>query len=266
MLNKDRERFVTASQASRVMAGFELELAGRNMEKPDVDAEMFEYISKANTKPLVGDLKKIGISATGAEVNAAWSYVRATTLVFSDGMESVAREIAMTYFIESRDESYKSLDMERGQEQEGEAINALVNHAGINFTAIDDGQKFLTNGNLGATPDGVEYDGFEIRSCAEVKNPKDTTHMKYLLMVHDEKTLLNVEPSYYWQAQCGLHVTGAKTYHWASYHNGFIENCRLVYVSIQRNDEHIDMLIERSERVMKRAGEIKYYICKMLEI
>ena len=257
MLNKDRQRFVTASQAYRVMAGFELELAGQTMHVPDIDANHLDYIKQFKSKPKVGDLKTAGIELTGAQINEAWTYLKAITPVFSEGMESVAREIAMYDFIESRDEGYKSEDMERGNEQEGEAVAALSEHTGVYFTDIEDSQKFLTKGNLGATPDGVEYDGFNIKSCAEVKNPKDTTHMKYLYLVHDTKSLLETQPLYYWQAQCGLFVTGAETYHWASYHNNFIESCRLVYVPVVRNDEHIKMLIKRADRVIKRAGVIK---------
>ena len=265
MLNKDRQRFVTASQAYRVMAGFELELSGQTMPVPDIDTNHLDYIKQFKSKPKVGELKTAGVDLSGAQINEAWVYLKAITPVFSEGMESVAREIAMADFIESRDEGYKSEDMERGQEQEGEAINALTNHTGINFTAIEDGQKFLTNGNLGVTPDGVEYDGFNIKSCAEVKNPKDTTHIKYLYFIHDDKSLLSTQPLYYWQAQCGLFVTGAKIYHWASYHNNFIESCRLVYVPVVRNDEHIAMLITRADRVIKRADVIKAEIISYIQ-
>ena len=264
MLNNDRQRFVTASQAYRVMAGFELELAGQTMESPDIEADAMDFIKKLPIKPKVGDLKKTGFDLSGAEINEAWTYLKAITPVFSEGMGSVAREIAMNDFIESRDEGYKSEDMERGNEQEGEAIIALSKHIGVSFTDIEDGQKFLTSGNLGVTPDGIEHDGFNIESCAEVKNPTDTTHMKYLHLVHDAESLLRVRPLYYWQAQCGLFVTGAKKYHWASHHNKFIESCRLVYVSIERNDEHIDMLIKRAERVISRAVDIKTEINLLL--
>jgi len=147
--------------------------------------------------------------------------------------------------------------MERGNEQEGEAVSELTKHTGVKFTAIEDDQKFFTKGNLGVTPDGVEYSGFNIESCAEVKNPKDTTHMKYLHLLKNAASLLDIVPIYYWQAQCGLSVTGAKIYHWASYHNKFIEGYRLVYIPVERNDEHIEMLKIRSDRVVKRACEIK---------
>jgi hypothetical protein len=257
MLNPDRKHFVTASQAYRVMADFKLELAGQTMQAPDIENSALDYFKKLAFKPKVGELKKTGIELSGAQINEAWTYLNAITPVFSTGMESVAREIAMNDFVESRDESYKSEDMEHGNDCEGEAVIALSKHTGIEFTAIEDGQQFLTKGNLGVTPDGTEYDGFNIKSCAEVKCPLDKNHMKYLYLIHDQESLLKVMPLYYWQAQCGLAVTGAETYHWASYHNNFIESCRLVYVPITRNEEHIDMLIKRADRVIKRAEVIK---------
>ena len=171
-------------------------------------------------------------------------------------METAALNIAMSEFLQERDEGYKSKDMERGNLQEGEAIKALSNHTGISFDNIEDDQVFLTKGVLGATPDGLQYDGFDIKSCAEVKNPKDTTHMRYLSGIRTQDDLLKICPDYYWQAQCGLAVTNAETYHWASYHNGYIDSCKLVYVAVKPNMKHISMLKIRAERIMLRVPEI----------
>jgi len=100
MLNEDRKNYVTASQCYRIMAGFELELAGQKMDKPDVTIEAMEYIEECLKKPKVGDLMEIGVNTTVAEINEVWQYLKAIRPVFSEGMESVAREIAMYGFIE----------------------------------------------------------------------------------------------------------------------------------------------------------------------
>ena len=255
MLNDDRKYYVTASQAHRVMAGFESELAGREILEPETP-DLLSWIDENGIKPKVTPLKDIGIIATGKEIEAAWKYLQAQTVVFSDGMESVAREIAMTSFIRQRDEGFKSKDMERGNNQEGEAVAALSAKTGVEFTATEENQQFLTLGNLGVTPDGVELDGFEYKSCAEVKNPKDTTHMKYLSEIRDTESFLSVVPEYYWQAQTGLHVTGADVYHWASFHNGYDGKYQLVYLPIKPNKKHIEMLVERADRVLARVPEI----------
>lgn len=255
MLDKDRQYFVTASQCHRVMAGFETELMGRELKRP-ARGDVLAWIEENNTKPKVGDLKKLDIVATGAEIDECYKYHRSQVKVFSDGMESVAREIAMSCFIKQRDEGFKSKDMERGNAQEGEAIKNLEAITGVKFEATEEGQKFLTLDCLGVTPDGVELDGFNYKSCAEVKNPKDTTHMKYLSELRSAEDILRVVPEYYWQAQCGLHVTGAETYHWASYHSGFDEKYQLVYLPVKPNPLHIEMLVERSERVLARVPEI----------
>ena len=253
MLDNDRKRFVTASQAHRVMAGFEAELAGRKMEEPP----LFDAISKfmQKEKPLVGDLKKAGIMASGKEIQSCWDYYKATKPVFSEGMESVAREIAMGEFISDRD-NYVSDDMENGNLYEAEAVLNLSNIVTKNFSNTGDRQLFFSKGNIGATPDGVFYEGFDISECAEVKCPKDTTHMRYLVGFKSGLTLLQIEPKYYWQAQAGLYVTGAKAYNWASYHRNFIEPYKMIYQKIEPDHEHIEILIERSEKVLTRAKDI----------
>lgn len=255
MLNPDRAKFVTGSIAWRVMAGFETELAGRNMVEPEGFRHLADYMEK-NGKPLVGDLEKAGILTTGKKINECWAYYQATKPVFSEGMESVAREIAMGDFITER-ENYVSDDMENGNQYEGEAVQKLIEKTGIYFSNTGDDQLFFSKGNLGVTPDGVYYDGFDISACAEVKCPKDTTHMKYLVGAKMGLSLLQIEPKYYWQAQTGLYVTGAKVYHWESYHPNFIGPFNLVYCRVEPNQEHINLLISRAEKVIERAAQIK---------
>lgn len=268
MLNEQRKYYVTASLCHRVMAGYEAELAGRSAKEPDFAsfAQISAWVEDNGKKPLVGELKADGVIATGAEIKESWDYIRSQVKVFSEGMESVSREIAMSEFITARDPGPKTDDMERGHAQEGEAIEYLSKITGIKFVDTASDQRFFTKDSLGVTPDGIQINNdFEVVSCAEVKNPKDTTHMKYLLLVQDQQTLLQVVPLYYWQAQCGLHVTGAKCYHWMSYHNKFdlYRDFRGVYVRIEPNQEHIDMLVERAERVISRSKDIIEIIFSM---
>jgi hypothetical protein len=258
MLNPDRKYFLTASIAHRAMAGFELELAGRSMIKPDIDAfdEIKKHYDKTNENPLVGDIKTEELNVTGKEITAVCKYLKAIKPVFSDGMESVAREIAMNAIFKQRDDGLKTKDMERGNDQEGEAVIALQDKINIEFTNTLEDQTFLTKGNLGVTPDAIEYNDFIVKSCGEVKNPKDTTHMKYLATLKDQKDMLKECPDYYWQAMAGLEVTNAEVYHWASYQNGAEERYQLVYVPIYPVSEHIEMLKIRAERISKRVPVI----------
>ncbi len=251
MLDERRKNFVTASQAHMVMAGFELEMEGRLMQRPEFPAaEAIESFIRENNKPLVSEMKSMGISVTGKEINEVYKYVKATTPVFTRGMRSVAREIAMYSFLSNRDEQAITKDMERGNIQEGEAVTALSAHLGVEFDNTTDEQVFFSDACLGVTPDAVEYNNFDIVSCGEVKNPKDTTHMRYLDSIHDQDDMLAECPDYYWQAQTGMLVTGTSRYHWASYHNGFTEKTRLVYVCVEPNTEHMEIIHERAERVL----------------
>lgn len=261
-LNKDRAGFVTASQAHRVMAGFAMELEGKSMKKPECEDLVFDGIKKITSVigrvPKVGELKSMDIQATGELIKQVTTYIKAITPVFSEGMESVAREIAMESFKKTKDDGFKSVDMERGDQQEGAAVAALSAFLDVDFLNTELDQIFLSDGCLGVTPDGIEYDGFNIKSCAEVKNPKDTTHMKYLQLLKDQGDILSVCPIYYWQAQCGLSVTGSEIYHWASYHDefeypGYEDESKLVYVPIYPVDDHIKILKTRADKVLKRA-------------
>lgn len=265
-LSEDRKNFVTASQAHRVMAGFELELEGLHMEKPACDEGVFNGIKKMvellGRKPKVGEMVSVDLVVPGELINEVFNYIKATTPVFSDGMESVAREIAMASFIKNTiEEGSITADMERGNLQEGEAVAALSAFLDVEFLNTELDQIFLSDGCLGFTPDGVEYDGFNIKSCAEVKNPKAITHMKYLQLLWNQNDLLRVCPVYYWQAQCGLSVSGAEIYHWASYHNdfayaGYENESKLIYVPVHPVDDHIRILKARADRVLARAPVI----------
>lgn len=255
MLSEDRQYYVTASQCHRVMASFETELEGRSAEKPE-RLDVLGWINDNKVLPKAGDLKAVDIVASGAEIKEAWTYYKSKIQVFSEGMESIATEIAMSQFINERDVNYNSKDMERGNLQEGEAVLKLGELLGIDFVDTEENQKFHTKETLGVTPDGIELGGLSYKSCAELKNPKDTTHMKYLSTLKSVDDMLKVCPEYYWQAQCGLYVTGAETYHWMSYHKGFKEGYQMVYIPIKPNPEHIDMLVERSIRVSERVPVI----------
>ncbi len=258
-LDPRRKNYVTASQCHRVMAGFEKELAGRSMEKPDISCfnDLADIINQTGKKPLVGECKNAGVACTGKDIAAVYDYIKATTPVFSDGMFSVALEIAMYSFIETKDEGITTPDMERGNENELEAIFKLSEYIETEFINTGDDQAFFTRDSLGVTPDGVEYgDSFDIVSCAEVKCPKDTTHMRYLYQLRNQKDLLKYKPEYYWQAQCGLYVTGADIYHWASYHDGFMSGYQLVYIPVYPVREHIEILAERAEKVLTKVPAI----------
>jgi len=102
--------------------------------------------------------------------------------------------------------------MERGTEMEGEAREAYeltqdvtVQPAGLCYR---DASR-----RVGASPDGLVYDGQELVGGLELKCPKAGTHVGYI--VADE-----VPGDYRHQVQGCLYVTGAEWWDFMSYYPG----------------------------------------------
>jgi len=141
------------------------------------------------------------------------------------------------------EETYSNQWMERGVELEEEARKILsleymteINEVGFCF--LDDNKR------IGCSPDGLNSDiGFEI------KCPKPSTHVKYLL---DNKLPTEYIP----QVQGSMFVTGFETWIFMSYCPGI----KPLILEVKRDDEYISKL---SDAVNNAVDEVDNIIKKI---
>ena len=101
--------------------------------------------------------------------------------------------------------------MERGTELEPEARGAFTIITGVDVIQV--GLCITDDGRVGASPDGLIYDGDALVAGLELKCPGMRKHMEYLIggVCPDE---------YVPQVQGGMWVTGASTWWFVSYYPG----------------------------------------------
>lgn len=261
MLSSNRQYFVTGSQASRVMAGYEEELV--KPLHPDFESShlivkaVSDFYEEHNKCPLVRDIVNAGFKASSPEVKECFAYVKSLKPIFTDGMLSYAREIAKHQLVTEPEETFRGYDMERGNEQEHLAVEAFEKVSGLSFDFTGDEQEFLNLDYLGLTPDGAHYDDlFMIDQGLEVKCPKQDIHMKNLHLLKTQDDLLREYPAYYWQCMTGLAVTTAHTWNFATYNGTFKEGYQVVHLEVKPVQKHIDILLKRSQAVIEKSREI----------
>lgn len=101
------------------------------------------------------------------------------------------------------------------------------------------------------SPDGILLDADGV---VEVKCPAIKTHADYLTSVKDGETLRKCNEVYYWQAMSHMAVTGASFCDLMSY-CPFIKPS-LHVVTIERDDEAIEQMLERIKAADKMAREL----------
>lgn len=117
-------------------------------------------------------------------------------------------------------ESYTSAAMQYGIDTEPMAIKYIHDvFGGLDLDCTGDEQYFFSDGESGATPDGVEYseDGFSVCATHEVKCPNGSTHTFNCLKVLTASDLEKHYPCYFHQVLGQLLHTGANTGLWHSF-------------------------------------------------
>ena len=125
-----------------------------------------------------------------------------------------ALKLASETLLEEPEDSYKSADMERGNELEPLAREAYEEY---NFCQVKEVGFMLSDcKNFGYSPDGlVGKDGL-----IEIKCPKANNHAKYLAGK-------KCPTEYIAQVQGGLMISGRKWCDFVSYHPDFKEGCEI---------------------------------------
>lgn len=151
-----------------------------------------------------------------------------------------ALELASQTLLEEPEESFKSYDMERGNELEPLAREAYEQY---NFCTVKEVGLMISDcGNWGASSDGLVSDDGSI----EIKCPKANNHTKYIT---DNKC----PTKYIAQIQGGLMLSGRKWCDFVSYHPDFKEGQQLFIFRVLRDQDFIDKLeINISITIAKR--------------
>lgn len=145
----------------------------------------------------------------------------------SKTISKYALELASQFLITEPEETYKSADMQRGNDLEPEARDAYEEFTFNNVKQV----AFIKNGDYGYSPDGLVGDD----GLIEIKCPNQNTHTKYLF---DDR--LPVE--YVQQVQGGLYVSGRQWCDFVSYHPNFKEEKKLFIKRVFRDEKFIQKL------------------------
>ena len=239
---KDRAGNFTASGNHRLMAGWDIP------EPPEPELIYLEdAFSKLDKKPLVGEMKQAGIICTGAEINEMWAWVQYQKP--NVGLVTYAKEKACeTLFDYDPSLNFSTVHTRNGEERELEAVEILIEKTGLDFTNIGEDQAHIYTDEVGATPDGIVLDEMDmVLTGCEVKCKSPLEHSK-LLLLNNNKDLLDNAPEFYCQIQTQMLVTGSNHWYFAVYNPyGKTEQIRFKYIIIGRDDVYIKALEKRLE-------------------
>ena len=151
-------------------------------------------------------------------------------------------------------ESFKSDDMDRGNEMELEAVARFEKETGLVCYATGENQQFIElSSYFGGTPDGL----FDEDGVIEVKCPKSKTHLFNLRNLKNWQDLKKHYSNYFWQIQGNLYATGRNKAYFISYDERFEDpQHQIVIVEIPRNEEDIQKLKKRLQMAENKKKEL----------
>ena len=181
---------------------------------------------------------------------------RKITNYLPDGADTYIIEKVTELLDTEQVESYTSISMQYGIDTEPQAMQAIQDKYGVELAHINDEQVFFSNGEYGATPDGVEYapDLYTITVVHDVKCPIGTTHTFNILKVKTAADLEKHYPVYYWQLIGQMLCTGATIAQWHSYRPQHESN-PLHTVMVPRDEQKINALKHRLDLAIARKNQ-----------
>jgi len=267
-LSEERKFLVTASNAHRIMAGYEKELQPLEFEPFLQWQDVYEEVKKGVID--IRTLKKQFKTITAKQRDDILKLIEhKKPFQLTKGMESYAMEIAQAYFTKEGEdeENYQSDAMKNGVLTEYDAVNAAEKYLNVEFDLTLENQQFFKIENIGATPDGMLFDDLFLPSEGlEVKRPTRKVHFFNLNYIQTQDDLLKEYPNYYWQCMTGIAVTGAKKWHWFSHNDTLFDDYSLVHVEVNPVDIHIKLLKKRAALVIERANNIVNDLKNKIEI
>ena len=160
---------------------------------------------------------------------------------FTDTQKKYLKEKAVEKIIGEQEQGYSSKYMEEGSEKEPQAKKYYELE---NYVVIQDVGFYQFGDNFGDSPDGITDD-----RCIEIKCPKSTTHLDYLL---DPKKLLK---NYQWQCYGHMIATGLRQCDLFSFDPRFPDDKKMVVVNIQFEQDKADLLMQRLELANQKLKE-----------
>lgn len=162
----------------------------------------------------------------------------------------VNNDEALASFI--NEENPKTKDMERGNYLEGFALDAYVDETMNNVEKIgilsylkDDEILFKDS------PDGLVVDAKgDIVKPIEIKCPKATTYIKYMLNIKDNESLKEWEYKYYIQVQCHMLASYSDECDFIAYDPRMTKSLHIV--TIKRDERMINLIL----KVLDEANKI----------
>jgi putative phage-type endonuclease len=177
----------------------------------------------------------------GKPTGSVFSKIITNSLTMSTSWSDLAFQLASDMVVSDLEQTYKSKDMERGNELEPDAAQEYERHT---FRIVEF-VGFCDCDDYGYSPDGFVGDDGVI----EIKCPAQKTHAKYL---YENR----VPPKYYAQVQGALYVTGRKWVDFVSYHPKFPKHKRLFIYRQKRDEDFIKALGKGIEKVVKKRNEV----------
>jgi putative phage-type endonuclease len=163
----------------------------------------------------------------GVATASNFSKIVTTKGEISKQLRDYAFQLASEIITNLQDESYKSADMQRGNDLEPDARNAYQQHT----LSLVKEVGFMKNDFYGYSPDGLVGDD----GLVEYKCPNQKTHTKYL---YGNK----LPTEYIAQVQGGLYVSKRKWCDFVSFHPNFIDDKKLFIIRVYRDEEFIECL------------------------
>lgn len=147
-----------------------------------------------------------------------------------------------------------TFDMQRGIDLEPVAIQEFCDLTGI----VGSTPGFIVyNDYCGGSPDFLGFEG-EAKVGAEIKCPKQHTHVKYVTKINSIKDLRSINKDYYWQVISIMLFTNTDTWYWISYHPSFPTK-NLHYIKVTKEDvaDEIERLKFGLDEAAKLIEEMK---------
>lgn len=199
----------------------------------------------------VGDLMKSGRKKEELFGDTAKSYIY--QLASERGMNKgiVENDDLFREYLECVNVSTKAMEWGTEQEEAARCLYQRITGREIEETGSC---QHPTIRHFASSPDGIYSDDKEI-GCLEIKCPTQATYMRYRDLIHDNQSLLDVKPEYFYQCMAHMMCNQAD---WTDF---------VCYCPFQANPIHIVRILPEKEvfdAMEKRINEANKLIDEIL--